>query len=136
MAVVSSPGAARGRPDDDEEALVAEVHGSCDERFAGVRDALADRKAPVVAVNVAEVVLAATFTEAGALNAEEARLESVTRALPAQELDLTRAVAQVPCDVPSRQAGPTSVGSTVHPDRTTGRAPDQTPGAVARSSGR
>jgi CubicO group peptidase (beta-lactamase class C family) len=41
VAVVSSPGAARGRPDDDEEALVAEVHGSCDERFAGVRDALA-----------------------------------------------------------------------------------------------
>ena len=31
------------RPPDDEEAPLAEVHGSCDERFAGVRDALAQR---------------------------------------------------------------------------------------------
>ena len=61
-----------------------------------------ETSAPVLAVNVAEVALAATLTEDGTVNAEEALLESVTTVLLVAEFD--RVTVQVVLALEARLA--------------------------------
>ena len=64
--------------------------------------AWSESSAPVLAVNVAEVALAATLTEDGTVNRDEALLESVTTVLLVADLD--RVTVQVVLALEARLA--------------------------------
>ncbi len=61
-----------------------------------------ESSAPVLAVNVADVALAATFTEDGTVNTDEALLESVTTVLLVADFD--RVTVQVVLALDARVA--------------------------------
>ena len=61
-----------------------------------------ETRVPVLAVNVAEVALAATLTEAGTVNRDEALLESVTTVLLVADFD--RVTVQVVLALEARLA--------------------------------
>ena len=61
-----------------------------------------ETSAPVLAVNVAEVALVATLTEAGTVNRDEALLESVTTVLLVADFD--RVTVQVVLTLEARLA--------------------------------
>ena len=61
-----------------------------------------ETRMPVLAVNVAEVALAATLTEAGTVNRDEALLESVTMVLLVADFD--RVTVQVVLALEARLA--------------------------------
>jgi hypothetical protein len=90
-------------PDDVmPDAVIPErLIGATNESVAGVEDPLnvavtvavwSDSRAPVLAVNVAEVALAGTLTEDGTVNTDGTLLESVTTVLLA--LDFARVTVQ------------------------------------------